>query len=142
MDVSGISSSSGLHAVSGASYGAPPQQKMSNLFDSIDTSGSGSITQAQFEQAFQTRNPPAVFQNQGAEAIFASLDPTGSGSVSKQDFVSTMSGLMASLRADPPAQSGSQPTDTLTASLQTLNQIGSTTVPSTSSPGALINFSA
>jgi Ca2+-binding EF-hand superfamily protein len=142
MDVSGISSSSGLHAVSGASYGAPPQQKMSNLFDSIDTSGSGSITQTQFEQAFQTKNPPAVFQNQGAEAIFASLDPTGSGSVSKQDFVSTMSGLMASLRAGPPAQSGSQPTDTLTASLQTLNQIGSTTAPSTSSPGALINFSA
>jgi hypothetical protein len=55
MDISGISSSSGLHAVSGASFGAPPQQKMSNLFDSIDTSGSGSITQSQFEQAFQTK---------------------------------------------------------------------------------------
>jgi hypothetical protein len=36
------------------SYGVPPQQKMSTLFDSIDTSGSGSITQAQFQQAFQT----------------------------------------------------------------------------------------
>jgi len=107
MDISGISSSSGLHAVSGASTGAPPQQKMSKLFDSIDTSGSGSITQSQFEQAFQTKNPPAVFQNQGAQAIFASLDPNGIGSVSKQDFVSTMSGLMASLRADPTAQSAS-----------------------------------
>ena len=77
MDISGIASSSGLHAVSGASYGAPPQQKMSNLFDSIDTSGSGSITQSQFEQAFQTKNPPAVFQQQGAAAIFAALDPNG-----------------------------------------------------------------
>jgi hypothetical protein len=34
-----VASSSGLHAVSGASNGAPPQQKMSNLFDSIDTGG-------------------------------------------------------------------------------------------------------
>ena len=57
MDISGVTSSSGLHAVSGASTGAPPQQKMSNLFDSIDTSGSGSITQSQFEQAFQTKTP-------------------------------------------------------------------------------------
>jgi hypothetical protein len=66
VDVSGIASASGLHAVSGASYGAPPQQKMSNLFDAIDATGSGSITQAQFEQAFQTQNPPGVFQQQGA----------------------------------------------------------------------------
>src|ERR1700731_153108 len=100
MDISGVSSSSGLHAVSGASSGAPPQQKMSSLFDSIDTSGSGSITQSQFEQAFQTKNPPAVFQNQGADAIFSALDPSGTGSVSQQDFVSGMSKLMASLRAD------------------------------------------
>jgi hypothetical protein len=142
MDVAGIASSSGLHAVSGASYGAPPQQKMSNLFDSIDTSGSGSITQSQFEQAFQTQNPPAVFQQQGADTIFASLDPSGTGSVSKQDFVSTMSQLMASLRADGSAQSGSQPVDTLTASLQSLNQIDPTTVPPTASPGALINYTA
>lgn len=142
MDISGISSSSGLHAVSGASSGAPPQQKMSNLFDSIDTGGSGNITQALFEQAFQTQNPPAVFQNQGAQAIFASLDPTGSGSVSKRDFVSTMSGLMASLRAGNSGQSTSQPTETLTASLQALNQIDPASVPSTAAPGTLVNYSA
>ena len=142
MNISGISSSSGLHAVSGASYGAPPPQKMSNLFDSIDTSGSGSITQAQFQQAFQTQNPPAVFQQQGAAAIFAALDPKGNGSVSKQDFVSTMSGLMASLRAGNSGQSTSQPTDTLTASLQALNQIDPASVPSTAAPGTLVNYSA
>jgi Ca2+-binding EF-hand superfamily protein len=141
MDISGVSSSSGLHAVSGASSGAPPQQKMSSLFDSIDTSGSGSITQSQFEQAFQTKNPPAVFQQQGADAIFASLDPTGTGSVSKQAFVSTMSGLMASLRAGGSAQSGSQPTNTLNASLQALNRINPASVPSTAPPGTLINYS-
>jgi Ca2+-binding EF-hand superfamily protein len=143
MDISGIatSSTSGLHAVSGASSGVPPQQKMSSLFDSIDTSGSGSITQSKFEQAFQTKNPPAVFQKQGADAIFASLDPTRSGSVSKQDFVSTMSGLMASLRADGSAQSGSQPANTLNASLQALNQINPASVRSTATPGTLVNYS-
>jgi Ca2+-binding EF-hand superfamily protein len=142
MDISGISSSSGLYAVSGASSGAPPQQKMSNLFESIDTSGSGSITQAQFEQAFQTQNPPAVFQQQGASALFATLDPNGNGSVSKQDFVSTMSGLMASLRAGNSGQSTSQPTDALTASLQALNQLDPASVPSTAAPGTLANYSA
>jgi hypothetical protein len=142
MDIAGITSSSGIHAVSGASYGAPPQQKMSSLFDSIDTSGSGSITQSQFDQAFQTKNPPAVFQKQGADAIFASLDPTGTGSVSKQDFVSTMSKLMASLRTEAPVQSASPPTDTLTASLQALKQIDPTTVAPNASPGALFNYSA
>ena len=69
MNISAVSAPSGLHAVSGASTGAPPQQKMSNLFNSIDTSGSGNITQSQFEQAFQTKNPPAAFQQQGAAAI-------------------------------------------------------------------------
>lgn len=88
---------------------------MSNLFDSIDTSGSGNITQSQFEQAFQTKNPPAVFQKQGADAIFAQLDPIGTGTVSKQDFVSTMSKLMASLRGGGSTPSGSSPTDSLTA---------------------------
>jgi hypothetical protein len=52
-----------------------------------------------------------------------------------------MSGLMASLRADSAAQPASPPADTLTASLQALNQIDPATVPSTASPGTLINVS-
>ena len=139
MNISGIASASALNVVSGASTGAPPQQKMSNLFDSIDTAGSGSITQAQFEQAFQTRNPPAVFQKQGADAIWAALDPSGSGTVSKQDFVSTMSKLMVSLRAEGTAPGGSA---SLSASLQSLNQIDPTTVSANSPPGTLVNYSA
>jgi hypothetical protein len=141
MDISGISSNSALHAMSGASTGSPPQQKMSNLFDLIDSSGTGSITQSQFTQAFQTMNPPPAFQQQGADAIFAALDPNGTGSVSKPDFVSTMSKLMVSLRADLPAQSGSSPSDTLAASLQALNQIDPTSASPDAAPGALINFS-
>jgi hypothetical protein len=143
MDISGIGATSGMHAVSGASSSGPPQQKMTDLFNSIDSSGSGSITQSQFNQAFQSKNPPAVFQQQGAAAIFASLDPNGTGSVSKADFVSTMSKLMASLRADNAGQSGSSSaSSSLQASLQSLNQIDPSSVPSSATPGALINLQA
>ena len=139
MNIAGIASASGLHMVSGASTSAPPQQKMTNLFNSIDTAGSGTITQPQFQQAFQTKNPPAVFQKQGADAIWAALDPSGSGTVSKQDFVSTMSKLMVSLRAEGTSPGGSA---SLSSSLQSLNQIDPTTVSTGSPPGSLINDSA
>jgi hypothetical protein len=139
MNISGIASASGLHVVSGASTSAPPQQKMSNLFNSIDTAGSGTITQSQFDQAFQTKNPPAVFQKQGANAIWTALDPSGSGTVSKQGFVSTMSKLMVSLRAEGTSQGGSA---SLSASLQSLNQIDPTSASSTSQPGDQINYTA
>lgn len=139
MNIAGIASASGLHMVSGASTSAPPQQKMTNLFNSIDTAGSGTITQPQFQQAFQTKNPPAVFQKQGADAIWAALDPSGSGTVSKQDFVSTMSKLMVSLRAEGTSPGGSA---SLSSSLQSLNQIDPTTVSTDSPPGSLINYSA
>ena len=139
MNVSAIAPASGLNVVSGASNSAPPQQKMSSLFNSTDTAGSGTITQAQFEQAFQTKNPPAVFQKQGADAIWSALDPSGSGTVSKQDFVSTMSNLMVSLRAEGTTQGGSA---SLSASLRSLNQIDPTTVSANSPPGSLINYSA
>lgn len=143
MDISGVGAAGGMHAVSGASSSGPPQQKMSDLFGSIDTSGSGSITQSQFEQAFQTKNPPAVFQQQGADAIFAALDPNGTGSVSKPDFVAGMSKLMASLRADNAGQSGSPSApSSLQASLQSLNQIDSASAPQNAAPGSLINLQA
>ena len=145
MDISGVSAAGGMHAISGASSSGPPQQKMSSLFDSIDSSGSGSITQAQFEQAFQSRNPPGVFQKQGADAIFAALDPNGTGSVSKQDFVSGMKQLMVSLRADDAASAGSstsQPSGSLAASVQSLNSIDPSSLAQTTSPGSLIDLKA
>jgi hypothetical protein len=144
MDISGVSAAGGLHAVSGASSSGPPQQKMSSLFDSIDTSGSGSITKAQFDQAFQSQNPPAVFQKQGADAIFASLDPSGTGSVSKQDFVAGMSKLMASLRADNAgsSSSSSSSSSSLGSSLQALNQIDPSSASQNAAPGSLLNLQA
>ncbi len=97
--VGGADGMSGISAMSGASWGGP-QQKATSLYNSIDTAGAGSITEAQFDQAFQTLNPPAVFRQQGAGAIFSALDPNGTGSVSKQNFISIMAQLMVSLRSD------------------------------------------
>lgn len=153
MDITGVGAVSGMHAVSGASSSGPPQQKMSDLFDSIDTSGSGSITKSQFDQAFQSKNPPAVFQKQGADAIFAALDPNGTGSVAKQDFVSGMKQLMASLRANDSAPAGSstsQASASLAASVQSLNVIDKSSLPEIKlpasqfpqPPGSLVNLKA
>src|SRR5664279_659073 len=89
-----------LEIISGASGNMPPNQKMSSLFNSIDTGGAGSINQSQFNQAFQTLDPPAVFKAQGSSAIWNALDPNGTGNVSKQDFVNTMKDLMVQLRSD------------------------------------------
>jgi Ca2+-binding EF-hand superfamily protein len=88
-------------AMTGAS-GGPPLQKMTNLYDKIDTAGAGSINKAQFETAFNTLGPPAVFRQAGADAVFSKLDPSGSGQVSRADFIKGMQALMVSLRAAPP----------------------------------------
>ena len=100
MDISGIGGPSPM-AMTGASGGLPPQQKMSNLYDRIDTASAGSITKAQFQTAFDTLKPPAVFRQAGVDAVFARLDPAGSGTVSRADFIKGMQALMVSLRAPP-----------------------------------------
>jgi hypothetical protein len=144
IDIAGVGGSGTPHVMSGASAGMPPQQKMSSLFDKIDSSGSGSISQAQFDQAFQALNPPAVFQQQGSDAIFSALDPNGTGSVSKQDFVSGMSRLMASLRAEngPGSAPGPSPADSLATSLQSLNAIDPVSISPNVPPGTLLNATA
>ena len=122
VSIAAVGGPANLGIISGASGNMPPNQKMTSLFNSIDTSGSGSINQAQFNQAFQTLNPPAVFKAQGANEIWNSLDPNGTGSVSKQDFVNTMKDLMVQLRADKmAAPSPVAPGQTLDSSLQSLN---------------------
>ena len=94
-------SSNALNAssLSGASSRMSPSQKFSNAFDQIDTSGSGTITKSQFEQAFSSLKMPASVRNQGADAIFSKLDPSNSGSVSKQDFISGLTDQMKAARS-------------------------------------------
>lgn len=97
--IPGIGSNGAMPQIwSGASMRTTSSQKMASLFDQIDTSGSGSITKAQFEQAFQSMNPPKAAQQAGADVIWAKLDPNGTGSVSKQDFISGMKSAMAQAR--------------------------------------------
>ena len=141
MDISGVGGSSMPHIMSGASTGMPPQQKMTNLFNKIDSNGSGSISRDQFDQAFQALNPPNVFKQQGPDAIFATLDPGGTGSVSKSNFVSGMSQLMVSLRAENQTGNapGPSPADSLASSLQSLNLLDPAFVPSDAPAGVLLN---
>lgn len=82
-------------AKAAASKPASPQQKLSSLFQQIDTAGKGSITKAQFAEAFNKLNPPPAVKALGAEAAFSKLDPQGTGSVSKQDFIKGMESIMA-----------------------------------------------
>ncbi len=82
-----------------ASKPISPQQKLSNLFQQIDTAGTGRISKAQFEQAFTKINPPPAVKAIGVEAAFSKLDPSGTGSVSKQDFIKGMESLMAQAQA-------------------------------------------
>ena len=136
--VGGAGAAMPMHAMSGASgAGASPRQKMSNLFDAIDTTGSGRIDQAQFNQAFSTKNPPAVFRNAGAQSVWDGLDPSGAGTVSRDSFISAMTGLMASLRAQTPAAANNSGATTVSASIEALQAVGSS-----NAPGSLLNFSA
>jgi hypothetical protein len=87
-----------LQTMTGPSATAPVRQKMSSLFDQIDSAGTGSIDAAQFAAAFAAGNPPAGFQALGAGAVFARLDARGTGSVSRSEFISGMTALSVGLR--------------------------------------------
>jgi hypothetical protein len=146
--VSSVAAAATPQVWSGASARMAPPQKMTALFASIDSSGSGSITRAQFDQAFQANNPPAAFKAMGADAVFNAIAPAGSDSVSKDDFVQGMTSLMGKLKAGHHHHGGhSSSTETgqsgavqsLTYSLNALN--GVTTAP-TSSAGSTLDVAA
>ena len=128
--------------ISGTSARMSPAQKMSTLFDKIDTSGSGTITKAQFEQAFQNLTPPKGVQQMGADGIWARLDPNGTGSVSKQDFVSNMTSLMSQVRQHHHhhgggGQSAAAPAATIASSLNGLNSLGNANTGSAAAGGSI-----
>jgi hypothetical protein len=145
LSASGTASASASQVWSGASAPMSPNQKMSDLFDQIDTTGSGTISQSQFDQAFQSMNPPAPFQAAGADAVWSKLDPTGSGTVSKQDFVKDMTEMMKQLRgahhhgghSAEGAQSAAQSTGLLDALSTT--EASSSSSNSTDTVGTVIN---
>lgn len=139
--VGGVSSMAGMmpQVVSGASMRMPPSQKMGNLFQQIDTGNTGSITKAQFEQAFQTLNPPPSIKSQGADAIFSKLDPNGTGSVSRQDFINGMKSIMTH-NHHRHAHNEEHAAQTLNNSLNAMQNTN--TQPPTATTGNNINTSA
>jgi len=153
--ISGMAGMIHPHVVSGASMRQPPAQRMANLFDKIDTAGTGSINKAQFEHAFQTLNPPASLQSMGANAVWSQLDSNNTGSVSKQQFVSGMGNLPSQLQGGKggdgdsdvdasAAGAGSQSTD-LAAALRSLESIlggGPSSSSQVGGTGGLFNVKA
>ncbi len=69
-------------------------QRLGNLFQQIDTSGSGQITRAQFNNAFSDLSLPISIKEMGKDAVFGKLDPNGTGTVTKQEFIKGMEPLM------------------------------------------------
>lgn len=93
--ISNMRAASMPKVVAGGASSVSSQQKISNLFQQIDSSGNGRITKEQFEQAFNKLNLPASVKDVGPEAAFSKLDPKGSGVVTKQDFIHGMATLMS-----------------------------------------------
>jgi hypothetical protein len=118
--ISGMGSVGAAGMISGASPSMAPQQKMTTLYNKIDTGVTGSITQSQFNQAFQTQNPPAAFKSAGANAVWNALDPKGTGQVSRQDFVNGMKSLMVELRQGTGSTSAAQTSADATVTLSGL----------------------
>jgi hypothetical protein len=147
--ISGMGSAGMPQVMAGASARMAPTQKMSNLFQQIDTSGSGSITKAQFEQAFQTMKTPPAFKAMGADAVFSKLDPNGTGSVTKQDFVDGMKNLMRSVHQHRSSATSSQsgvgvsPSgQILSDSLDALKALGKRTDQGTGGSGSQLDVTA
>lgn len=123
--INGISGMGAMpQAMSGASMRMPPQQKMSTLFQQIDTAGTGSITKSQFENAFNNMNPPAAFKAIGLDSVWAKLDPSGSGQASKQDFIAAMKTMMTHGHRNHTQEA--TPPQTLANSTAALNTLGNT----------------
>jgi Ca2+-binding EF-hand superfamily protein len=81
------------------------------LFNRIDSSGDGSITKSELENAVTTGGGTTA----SADALYAELDPNGTGSVSESQFANTVQSLFSPemgaqlISAQEGAQSGTQP---------------------------------
>jgi len=72
-----------MTSLSGIGNGAyNPYSIQQSLFNEIDTSGSGSITKSELEQAVTSAGGTTT----AADALYADLDPNNTGSVTEQQF--------------------------------------------------------
>jgi hypothetical protein len=101
--------------------------RLGNLFQLIDTAGTGRISKSQFDQSFSNLSLPISIKEMGKDAVFGKLDPNGNGVVSKQEFIKGLEPLMiqkdaSSLRKTPvetkPTTQPKEPVNPLVAKLQ------------------------
>jgi Ca2+-binding EF-hand superfamily protein len=96
-----------------------PDQLAQSLFSQIDTSGTGSITKTELEDAVTKAGGTA----QGADALYAQLDPNNTGSVNEQQFAQYL---------QPPSPTGNTAQDALLALIEDPAQNASTTTSTSS----------
>jgi hypothetical protein len=129
--------------VSGASKRGSKSHGLADLFKSVDSTGSGSITKSQLQSALPNLKLPSSVKSLGADAIFGKLDPNNTGSVSPQDFVTGLRKIMADpkVQTTKPAQAASSsPFDALISGAKAIASLGAAaTGPVGSSIGSLIN---
>jgi hypothetical protein len=121
--------------------------RFTRMFDSIDTSGSGSITETQFDQAFanvdltsgQTITKvanvtlPKPF-GQSAPAVWSQIDPTNTGTLTEQQFVTGMNSLLINIRAQ-----AQQATSAASSTSQAIQQISAGANTAIVAAGSMIN---
>jgi Ca2+-binding EF-hand superfamily protein len=110
-------------ASAGAGGVTTPAQFAQNLFSQIDTSGSGSITKSELEQAVTNAGGTTT----AADALYAQLDPNNTGSVTEQQFAQAL---------QPPSPSGTTAQDAVLALLDPSSQSTTGTSASTGSDSA------
>src|SRR6516162_7224799 len=91
-------------------------QSAQQLFSQIDTSGDGSISQSELEQAVTA----AGGTTQAADALYAQLDPNNTGSVSEQTFAQAL---------QPPSPTGNSSQDAIASLLQAAASGGAASSP-------------
>jgi Ca2+-binding EF-hand superfamily protein len=108
-----------------------PAQIAQSLFNEVDTTGSGSITQASLEKAVTAAGGTTA----GADALYAKLDPNNTGSVSEQQFAQALA---------PPSPTGNTAQDAVLALVDAASQSASTgtSTTATSSDGSTSTTSA
>lgn len=81
-----------MTSLSGVSGGmaAYQAQLAQNLFNRIDSEGTGSITKSELENAVTAAGGTAA----SADALYADLDPNGTGSVNESQFAGTVQSLL------------------------------------------------
>ena len=108
-----------IQGTAGGAGGTSPSRLAQSLFSAIDTSGSGSITKSELEQAVTSAGGTTTT----ADALYAQLDPTNSGSVTEQQFAALL---------QPPSPSGDTAQDALLALLNSATASSSTSASASS----------